>query len=113
MKFDPELLKIKTKDDEIKHLKYRAEKHDHGINLKSCKIDNGFYKKKYESLNKKEKLLIITEILLGSGSTITTSTLSILLPSVDIVLTTSTALLTIIAILNTNEDFSKKQDIIN
>ena len=25
----PELLKMKTKDDEIKDLKYRTEKHDH------------------------------------------------------------------------------------
>ena len=26
---EPELLKIKTEDDEIKDLKYRIEKHDH------------------------------------------------------------------------------------
>ena len=26
---DPELLKIKTKDDEMNDLKYRTEKHDH------------------------------------------------------------------------------------
>ena len=37
---DPELLKMKTKDDESKDLKYRAEKHDHDNILKSFKIDN-------------------------------------------------------------------------
>ena len=36
----PELLKIKTKDDENKDLKYRTEKHDHEIILKSLKFDN-------------------------------------------------------------------------
>ena len=29
LKNDPELLKIKAKDDEIKDLEYRTEKHDH------------------------------------------------------------------------------------
>ena len=27
--YDPELLKIKTKDDEIKELKYKTERDDH------------------------------------------------------------------------------------
>ena len=27
---DPELLKIKTRDDEIEDMKYETEKHDHG-----------------------------------------------------------------------------------
>ena len=40
---EPELLKIKTRDDEI--LKYQTEKHDHENILKSVKIDNEFYKK--------------------------------------------------------------------
>ena len=101
-----QLLKIKTKDDEIKDLKYKTEKHHHENILKSQKIDYEYYGK-YESSNKKKKLLNITEILLGSGSATTTSTLSILYPSVDLVLTSSTALLTSIAILITIEDFSK------
>ena len=67
---DPELLKIKTKDDEIKDLKYETEKHDHENILKSLKIDNQYYKKKYKSLNKKKVFLIITETLIGSASTI-------------------------------------------
>ena len=43
---EPELLKIKTRDDEIKDSKYRSEKHDHENILKSHKIDNENYKKK-------------------------------------------------------------------
>ena len=31
---DSELLKIKTKDDEIEELKYKTEKHDHEKKLK-------------------------------------------------------------------------------
>ena len=70
---DPELLKIKTKDDEIEGSKYKTEKHDNENILKSLKIDNEHYKKKYKSLNKKKILLIITEILIGSGSAIGSS----------------------------------------
>ena len=104
---EPELLKIKTLDDEIKSLKYLQEKHDHEIILKSLKSDNEKYKKIYKSLNKKKILLIITEILVGSGSAIGTSTMSLINPSIGIVLTSSTALLTCLAILITNEYISK------
>ena len=100
---EPELLKTKTSDDEIKKLKYQTEKHDHENILKSPKSDNESYKKKYKSLNKKKVVLIITEILVGSGSAIGTSTMSLLNPSLGIVITSSTALLTSIAILITNE----------
>ena len=37
---DPELLKMKSRDDEIKSLKYQLEKHDHENILKSLIIDN-------------------------------------------------------------------------
>ena len=74
---EPELLKIKTKDDQLKELQYKTEKHDHEIILKSLKADNEKYKKNYKSLNKKKILLIITEILVGSGSAIGTSTMSL------------------------------------
>ena len=40
---DPELLKIKTKVDDIKDLNYKSEKHDHENILKSLKIDNEYY----------------------------------------------------------------------
>ena len=46
LKNEPELLKIKTRDDEIKNLKYQTEKHDHENILKSPKSDNESYKKK-------------------------------------------------------------------
>ena len=52
-------------------------------------------------------LLIVTENLTGSGSAISTSTMSLLKPSIGIVLTSSTALLTPLAILITNEYISK------
>ena len=43
---EPELLKIKTRDDEIKNLNYQTEKHDHENILISVKSDNESYKKK-------------------------------------------------------------------
>ena len=104
---DVELLKIKTKDDQLKELQYKTEKHDHESILKSLKADNEKYKKIYKSLNKKKILLIITEILIGSGSAISTSTMSLTNPSIGILLTSSTALLTSLAILITNEYISK------
>ena len=107
LKNDIELLKIKTKDDQLKDLQYKTEKHDDENILKSLKVENEFYKKKYRSLNKKKVLLIITEILVGSGSAISTSAMSIVNPSIGIVLTSSTALLTSLAILITNEYISK------
>ena len=107
LKNEPELLRIKTRDDEIKNLKYQTEKHDYENILKSLKRDNEYYKKKYKSLNKKKVLLIITEFLIGSGSAISTSTMSLINPSIGIVLTSSTALLTSLAILIINEYISK------
>ena len=101
---DPTLLQITTKDGEIKELKYRTEKDDHGNVLQSFKTDKEYYKKKYKSLNKKKVLLIITENLLGSRSAISTFTRSLINPSIGIVLTSSTALLTSIAIPITNEN---------
>ena len=48
----PELMKIKTRDDGTKNLKYQTEKHDHENILESLKIDNEYYKNKYKGLNK-------------------------------------------------------------
>ena len=42
---EPEMLKIETRDDEIKNLKYQTVKHDHENILKSPKIDNECQKK--------------------------------------------------------------------
>ena len=107
LKNEPELLKIKTRYDEIKNLKYQTEKHDFENILKSLQSDNEYYKKKYKNLNKKKILLIITETLVGSGSAVGTSTMSLINPSIGVVLTSSSALLTSIAILITNEYISK------
>ena len=107
LKNEPELLKIKTKDDQLKELQYRTKKHDHENILKSLKSDNETYKKKYKSLNKKKILFIITEILVGSGSAIGSSAMSLINPGAGIIISSSTALLTSIAILITNEYISK------
>ena len=107
LKNKPELLKIRTRDDEFKNLKYQTEKHDHENILKSLKADNEYYKKKYKNLIKKKLLLIITEILIGSGSAIGSSAMSMINPGAGIIISSSTALLTSIAILITNEYISK------
>ena len=104
---EPDLLKIKLRDDEIKNIKYQTGKHDQGNILKSLKIDNEYYKKKYKILNKKKIFLIITETLIGSGSAISSSSLGLINPGAGIIISSSTALLTSIALLITNEYISK------
>ena len=88
-------------------MKYKTEKHDYENILKNLKSDNEKYKKKYKSLNKKKILLIVTEILVGGGSTIGTSTMGLINPSVGNIASSTTAFLTSIAILITNEYISK------
>ena len=107
LKNEPELLKIKYRDDEIRNLKYQTEKHDFENILKSLKNDNEYYKKKYKSLNKKKVLLIITEILVGSGGAISSSAMAMINPGAGIIISSSASLLTSIAILITNEYISK------
>ena len=65
MNNESELLKLKTRDDGIKILKYQTEKHDHENILKSRKIENEYYRKKFKSLNKMKVLLIITDIIIN------------------------------------------------
>ena len=83
---DPEFLKTKTKDDQLRELQYKTQKHDHEKNLKSLKSHNDYYKKKYESPIKKKVLLNISEVLIGSASTKTSSTLSTLNASIEVVI---------------------------
>ena len=64
-------------------------------------------KKKSKSLNKKKVSLIITEVLIGSGCAISTSNMSIINPSIGLVLTSPSALLTSVDILITIEYISK------
>ena len=56
-KNETELLKIETRDDEIKYLKYQTEKHDHENTLKSLKISNECYKK-IQIIKQKESIII-------------------------------------------------------
>ena len=58
-------------------------------------------------MNKKKVLIFITEILIGSGSAITSSTFSLINPSIGKPIASCSALLTSIAILITNEYISK------
>ena len=104
---DPELLIIKTKNDAITELKYRTEKRDHEIILKTPKIDNEYYRGENKSLSEKKVLLKVTEKLKGSESTSCTSTMPLVNPSLGIVLTSSTALSGSIATLITNEYIPK------
>ena len=103
---DVELLKIKTKDDPLKKLQYKTEKHHYENIIKNLKADSEKYKKKDKNLNKKKILLVVTEILVGGGSAIGTSTMGLINPSVGIIASSSTAFLTSIAILITNEYIS-------
>ena len=66
-----------------------------------------FIGKKHKNLNKKKVLLIITEILVGSASAVGSSTMGLIIPGAGIIISSSTALLTSIAILITNEYISK------
>ena len=75
--------------------------------MKPLKVDNEYYKKKYKNLNKEKLLLIITEILVGAGSAVGSSSMALINPGAGIVISSSTALLTSIAILITNEYISK------
>ena len=60
------MLKITTKDDENKDLKYETEKQDHENILKCLKIDND-YDRKYENLNKKKKNWFFLKIYLDQA----------------------------------------------
>ena len=104
---EPEFPEIKTRNDEVKESKHQSEKHDFENILKSPKNDNESYKRKYKSLNKKKILLCITEIFVGSASAIGSSTMGLINPGAGIIFSSSTALLTSIAILITNEYISK------
>ena len=97
------LFTIDTKYDEIKELKFKTEKHDYVNISKSLKIDNDYYKKTYKSLERKKRFLIVSQILIEPGSTITSSTLSLLNRSISISAKSSTALITSISILITSE----------
>ena len=105
---EQELLKIKARDDEIKNLKYLTEKHDHENILKSLKIDNEYYKKKYKSLNKKKIFIFVSEILIGVGDLRVGSGLTMSrLAHVGVMTASSISFLSSTSTLITNEYFSR------
>ena len=59
-------------------------KHDYENILKKLKDDKENNKKKYKSSNKKNVWLIITEILIGSGSEFGSSSMALINPSAGI-----------------------------
>ena len=42
LNIEAELLNLKTKDDQLKDVQYKTDKHDHESTLKSLKIDNEY-----------------------------------------------------------------------
>ena len=63
MNGDPETLKIK--DDEIKELKDKKEKHMYENFLKSLELFIHYCKKKNKNLDEKKIFFIVSEILIG------------------------------------------------
>ena len=87
-------------------MKYQTEKHDLENIIKSLKIDNEYYQKNYKSLLEKKVLLFVTEFLVGNASAVGSSTRRLINPDADIIISSTTALLTSIVILITNEYIS-------
>ena len=109
LKQEAHLLKITTKDDEIKELKYKTEVHDYENILKSLKVDNEYYKKKFKNLNKKKVYVAVHEILMGaSGLTIGTA-LSVtgIGATIGVPIAGASTFITSIAVLITNEYIAK------
>ena len=104
---EPELIKRKIRDDKIKKLKYQKEKHDHENILNYLKIYYENYKKKYKKLNKKKVLLNITEILVGSATNTSSSTMGLINLGAGNIISSSAVFLTSIAIPIPNEYLSK------
>ena len=105
---DPELNKDKLNDNEFKELENKTEKHNYEKLLKSLRIVGKFFKKKNESIIKKEVMMIVSEFLiglvgLGVGLDLTISGLA----TVGIMFASSVSILSVISTLITNDCFSK------
>ena len=111
LKSEAELLKITTKDDEIKTLKYKTEKHDYENILKSLKIDNDYYKKKYNSINKKKVYISVLEILTGASGVVVGSTLTAtgVGATIGVLIAIVSAFIASIATVITNEYLPKRK----
>jgi len=71
--------------------------------LKNLKTDKDYFKKKFKSLNKKKIVLILIEILIGSTSAKSSSTLSVISPEIAIPIASTSTLLTPLSMLITTE----------
>ena len=111
LKSEAELLKITTKDDEMKTLKYKTERYDYENILKSLKIDNDYYKKKYRSLNRKKIYISVLEIFSGASGVIVGSTLTAtgVGATIGVPIAGASAFIASIATLITNEYLSKRK----
>ena len=111
LKTEAELLEITTKDDEIKTLKYKTEKHDFESILKSLKIDIDYYKKKYNSINKKKVYISVLEVLTGASGVVVGSTLTAtgVGATIGVPIAGVSAFIASIATLITNEYLSKRK----
>ena len=106
---EPELLTIRQKDIDIKDLQYKTEVHDYESILKSLKVDNNYYKKKYKSLNKKKVYVSVLEILMGVSGLAVGSSLSVtgVGATIGVPIASASAFLTSVAVLITNEYIAK------
>ena len=74
---DPTLLKLATRDDEIKEFKYKTGIHDYENFLKSLEIHEDYCKKNFSKINKKifirtsEFLTSVSGLDVGSSLSIT------------------------------------------
>ena len=71
--------------------------------LISVQSDNEYYKKKYGSSNENETDLLPSDKVIKSSSNIVSLTIFTIKPSIVLPIASSSALITSIAILNTNE----------
>ena len=109
LKQEAQLLKITPKDVEIKELKYKTEVHDYENILKSLKVDNEYYKKKFKNLNKKKVYFSILEIIMGASGLTVGTALSVTRvgATIGIPIAGASAFLTSVAVLITNEYIAK------
>ena len=109
LKQEAHLLKITPKDVEIKELKYKTEVHDYKNILKSLKIDNEYYKKKFKNLNEKKVYAAVLEILMGASGLAVGTSLSVtgVGATIGVLIAGASASLTSVAVLITNEYIAK------
>ena len=109
LKTEAELLKITTKDDEIKTIKNKTKKHDFENILKSLKIDNDSCKEKYNSINEKKVYISILEFLTGASGVVVGTTLTATGATIGVPVAGVSAFIASIATLIPNEYLSKRK----